>query len=187
MATSRRAGRRHASGAPGEEPALIPKVLNIDLFHGPGKPTREARCAARCSASGKLRNAPGRLPSTPFHNSTVRRTVLRGRPARRPTRVMRVITRVGQRRRRPRKAALRVAFPVSSGRREHVPVPRHRLRAPSCRGNRKRDPTCRGIVKGGTRKPTRHVPWNCQRGYSEADPPRSAACPMRQHRAARRA
>ena len=95
--------------------------------------------------------ALARCASTHLHDATVRRTALRGRPARRPARRdAGRITSAGQRRRRPRKAALRVAFPVPSGRRERSAMPRHRRHAPDCRGNGKRDPTCRGIVQGST-------------------------------------
>ncbi len=41
--------------------------------------------------------------------------------------------------RKPRNAALRVAFPVPSGRREGFPMAPHRLRLPSYRGNGKSD------------------------------------------------
>ena len=95
--------------------------------------------------------ALARCASTHLHDATVRRTALRGRPARRPARRdAGRITSAGQRRRRPRKAALRVAFPVPSGRRERSAMPRHRRHAPDCRGNGKRDPTCRRIVQGST-------------------------------------
>ncbi len=39
----------------------------------------------------------------------------------------------------PRKPALRVAFPVSSGRRKRLTMAHHRPRVPSCRGNGKND------------------------------------------------
>ena len=101
-------------------------------------------------ATGRVK-ALARCASTHLHDATVRRTALRGRPARRPARRdAGRITSAGQRRRRPRKAALRVAFPVPSGRRERSAMPRHRRHAPACRGNGKRDPACRGIVQGST-------------------------------------
>ncbi len=130
----------------------------MTCFTGEKLFTGQERPAPWCIAPQAGRDAPGGQliaafggPSTHFHNSTatipryVGRSCVVARQGARPA-VMRVITRVGQRRRRPRKAALRVAFPAPSGRREHSAMPRHRLRAPSRRGNRKRDPTCRGIV-----------------------------------------
>ena len=105
----------------------------------------------RCQGRSASRKALARCASTHLHDATVRRTALRGRPARRPARRdAGRITSAGQRRRRPRKAALRVAFRAPSGRRERSAMPRHRRRAPSCRGNGKRDPTCRRIVQGST-------------------------------------
>ncbi len=40
-------------------------VLNIDLFHGLGRPAGQARRAARCGASGKRRNT-ARGPAKPM-------------------------------------------------------------------------------------------------------------------------
>ena len=62
----------------------------------------------------------------------------------------RVITSGGQRGRRPRNAARRVAFPVPSGRRDRSPMLMHRRHGRSCRGNGKSDPTYHGIMKVGT-------------------------------------
>ena len=131
------------------------KAAERGLGHGQGL-RRRARPARRDPKGGGSRTTGGvkalaRCASTHLHDSTVRRTALRGRPARRPARRdAGRITSAGQRRRRPRKAALRVAFPVPSVCRERSPMPRHRRHAPSCRGNGKRDPTCRGIVQGST-------------------------------------
>ncbi len=38
---------------------VIPKVVDIDPFHGTHRPAGQARRAARCGTSGKRRNAPG--------------------------------------------------------------------------------------------------------------------------------
>ncbi len=105
-------------------------VKAFDAAHAPPGATLEG---GGYRTTGRV-EALARCASTHLHDSTVRRTALRGRPARRPARRdAGRITSAGQRRRRPRVAALRVAF-----------------RAPDCRGNRKRDPTCRGIVQGST-------------------------------------
>ncbi len=122
-------------------------VKTFDAAHAPPGATRRGG-GSRTTGGVK---ALARCASTHLHDSTVRRTALRGRPARRPARRdAGRITSAGQRRRRPRKAAPRVAFPAPSGRRGRSPMPSHRLRAPDCRGNGKRDPTCRGIVQGST-------------------------------------
>ena len=101
-------------------------------FDAAGGPPGATLKGGGSRTTGRVK-ALARCASTHLHDSTVRRTALRGRPAR-----------------RPRKAALRVAFPVPSGRRERSAMPRHRRHAPDCRGNGKRDPTCRGIVQGST-------------------------------------
>ncbi len=62
----------------------------------------------------------------------------------------------------PRKTALRVAFPASSGRREHLTMAPHRRRVPSCRGNGKND----RIVHESLRKHT----WSVVR--RDGDPSR---------------
>ena len=145
----------HARHRVGRSPIRQKKAAERSLGYAQG-PRRRARPARRDPNGGGSRTtgrvkALARCASTHLHDATVRRTALRGRPARRPARRdAGRITSAGQRRRRPRKAALRVAFPVPSGRRERSAMPRHRRHAPDCRGNGKRDPTCRGIVQGST-------------------------------------
>ena len=144
---------RKAFDAAGGPPGATRRAADI------GRQDRVKALARLPARSRSFASAKAGCASTHLHDATVRRTALRGRPARRSARRdAGRITSAGQRRRRPRKAALRVAFPVPSGRRERSAMPRRRRHAPDCRGTGKRDPTCRGIVQGSTGIAPRAVP-----------------------------
>ncbi len=83
----------------------------------------------------------------------------------------------------PRKAALRVAFPASSGRRERLPMGPHRRRVPSCRGNGKNDRIVHESLGQDTKAACRGFPRRRRplaaalvfQSYRETAPPRRRA------------